>query len=76
MNQKIFLLVMVLMVPMLVLLSGAVSLLLLRMGYGVLVWALLPFLGLLFLVAVLGFVLSRLAGKGLRNSGSKSPEKD
>lgn len=76
MNQKIFLLVMVLAVPMLVLLSGAVSFSLLRMGYGVLVWALLPFLGLLLMVAVLGFVLSRAAGKGRRNSGSKSPEED
>lgn len=76
MNQKIFLLVMVLAVPLLVGLSGAVSFVLLRMGYGVVVWALLPFLGLLLLVAALGSILSRAAGKGSRGSGPKSPEED
>ncbi len=74
MNQKIFLLVMILAVPLLVGLSGAVSFVLLRMGYGVVVWALLPFLGLLLLVAALGFILSWAAGKGSRGSGPKSSE--
>ena len=76
MNQKIFLLIMILAVPLLVGLSGAVSFLLLRMGYGVVVWALLPFLGLLLLVAALGFILSRVAGKHRRGPGSKNPEED
>lgn len=76
MNQKIFLLAMVLAVPLLVGLSGVVSFVLLRMGYGVAVWALLPFIGLLLLVIALGSILSWAAGKGSRRSGPKSPEED
>ena len=79
MNQKIFLLVMILAVPLLVGLSGAVSFLLLRMGYSVLVWALLPFLGLLVLVAILGFILSQVAGRdsqGPGPKGSRGPKRD
>ena len=43
MQQKMMLLIMVLAVPLLVLVSGVVAFALLRMGYGVFVWALLPF---------------------------------
>ena len=76
MNQKILLLVMILAVPLLVGLSGAVSFVLLRMGYGVVVWALLPFLGLLLLVAALGFILSRVARKHGRGPGPKNSKED
>lgn len=64
MQQKTLLLVMVLSVPIMVLVSGLISFLLLRMGFGVLVWAVLPFLGLLLLVAALGLILGRSAGGG------------
>lgn len=64
MQQKTLLLVMVLAVPIMVLVSGLISFLLLRMGFGVLVWAVLPFLGLLLLVAALGLILGRSAGGG------------
>jgi hypothetical protein len=70
MSPKTQLLAMVMAVPVMVGLSGLASFLLLRMGYGVLVWALLPFLGLLLLVAALGFLLSRVRGSG----GSASPK--
>ena len=64
MQQKTLLLVMVLAVPIMVLVAGLISFLLLRMGFGVLVWAVLPFLGLLLLVAALGLILGRSAGRG------------
>lgn len=64
MQQKTLLLVMVLAVPIMVLVSGLISFLLLRMGFGMLVWAVLPFLGLLLLVAALGLILGRSAGGG------------
>jgi hypothetical protein len=48
-------------VPLAVLLAGVVAFLLLRAGFGILVWAILPFLGMLVLVAVLGVFLSRAA---------------
>lgn len=77
-NQKVFLLTMVLAVPLLVGLSGMVSFLLLRMGYSFVVWALLPFLGLLLLVAVMGITLSWAARKVSRGAGSdnKTNEED
>ncbi|CAN5657369.1 hypothetical protein BH24ACT20_BH24ACT20_03560 [soil metagenome] len=72
MSQKTLLLVMVLAVPVMVGLSGLVSFLLLKMGYGVIVWAVLPFVGLLLLVGVLGIFLSRSAVRGERISGKGS----
>lgn len=76
MQQKTLLLVMVLAVPIMVLVSGLISFLLLRMGFGVLVWAVLPFLGLLLLVAALGLILSRLAGGGGKRASEKVPKGD
>lgn len=49
-------------VPIAVLCAGVVAFLLLRAGFGVFVWAVLPFLGMLVVVALLGLVLSRAAG--------------
>lgn len=76
MQQKTLLLVMVLAVPIMVLASGLISFLLLRMGFGVLVWAVLPFLGLLLLVAALGLILGRLAGGGGKRASEKVPKGD
>ncbi len=71
MNQKAMLLIMVLSVPLLVLVAGIVSFALLKMGYGVFVWAVLPFLGLVLIVAVLGLILGRMAGRGGQRSAKK-----
>ncbi|MGB3635705.1 MAG: hypothetical protein WA982_16840 [Rubrobacteraceae bacterium] len=61
-RPQILLAVLVGAVPLAVLCSGVVAFLLLRAGFGIFVWAVLPFLGLLVIVAVLGIFLSRAAG--------------
>ena len=76
MNQKVLLLVMVLAVPVLVGVSGMVSFALLRMGYGVFVWAALPFLGLLLIVAALGLILGRTTGRGGKGTFGKDRRGD
>jgi biotin transporter BioY len=60
-------------VPLVVAGAGVAAFLLMRAGYGVLVWAVLPFLASLFIVAALAFVLSRAAraGRG-RDEGEAS----
>lgn len=63
MHQKVMLLIMVLTVPLLVVVTGIISFTFLRMGYGIFVWAALPFLGLVLTVAVLGLVLGRISGR-------------
>ncbi|MGF1472242.1 MAG: hypothetical protein ACFB50_10940 [Rubrobacteraceae bacterium] len=55
-------------VPLAVLCAGVVSFLLLSAGYGLLVWAVLPFVGVLVVVAVIGVFLGRAAG-GRRRTG-------
>ena len=49
-------------VPLVVAGAGVVGFLLMRAGYGVLVWAVLPFLGSLLMVTGLAYVLSKAAG--------------
>jgi len=49
--------------------AGVVSFLLLRAGYGFLVWGLLPFLTLLLIALVLGAVLWWATGGALPGSG-------
>jgi hypothetical protein len=49
-------------VPLLVAGAGVAAFLLMRSGYGVLVWAVLPFVASLLVVATLAFLLSRAAG--------------
>lgn len=49
-------------VPLVVLLAGVVAFLLLRAGSSIFVWAMLPLLGSLVIVGILGFVLGRAAG--------------
>ena len=48
-------------VPLVVAGAGVAAFLLMRAGYGVLVWAVLPFVASLLVVAVIAFVLSRAA---------------
>ena len=62
MNRPLtLLLVLLVTVPLLVGGAGAASLLLLRAGYGVLVWGLLPLLGLLLISGALGAAIGRAA---------------
>jgi hypothetical protein len=49
-------------VPLVVAGAGVAAFLLMRSGYGVLVWAVLPFVASLLVVAALAFLLSRAAG--------------
>jgi hypothetical protein len=48
-------------VPLVVAGAGVAAFLLMRGGYGVLIWAVVPFVGSLLVVAALAFVLSRAA---------------
>lgn len=49
-------------VPLVVAGAGVAAFLLMRSGYGVLVWVVVPFVVSLLVVAALAFVLSRAAG--------------
>ena len=59
-------------VPLVVAGGGVAAFLLMRAGYSVLVWAVVPFVGSLLIVAALAFVLSRAAraGRGQDERGS------
>ena len=62
-------------VPLIVAAAGVVAFLLMRAGYGVLIWAVLPFLASMLVIAGLGVFLGRAAGgpRGPQRGGS-SPE--
>ncbi len=78
-RPQVLLAVLVGAVPLAVLLAGFVALLLLRAGFGIFVWAVLPFLGVLVVVGMLGVFLSRAASsrggaagtQGSKNGGEK-----
>ncbi|MDQ4105809.1 MAG: hypothetical protein M3157_01360 [Actinomycetota bacterium] len=74
MHPKTLLLVLIVTVPFLVGASGLASFALLQMGYGFFTGAVVPFLGLLLLVAVLGVVLGRAAGRGGKGVSRKRPD--
>jgi uncharacterized RDD family membrane protein YckC len=76
MHQKVMLLIMVLTIPLLVVVAGIISFVLLRMGYGIFVWAALPFLGLVLTVAVLGWILGRMAGEEGKRTSKKGSKVD
>ncbi len=57
-------------VPLVVAGAGVVAFLLMRAGYGVLVWAVLPFVASLLAVAAISFLLSRAARGGREGRGS------
>ena len=57
-------------VPLVVAGAGVAAFLLMRGGYGVLVWAVLPFMASLLVVAGISFALSRAAGRNRDERGS------
>ncbi len=76
MRPKTLLLVLIVTVPFLVGVSGLVSFMLLRTGYGFFAGAVVPFLGSLLFVVVLGLVLGRAAGRGGKGASEKNPNDD
>ena len=75
MNRPLALLFLLLVtVPLLVGGAGVASFLLLRAGYGVVVWALVPLLALLVLAGVLGVVIGR-AARVPRPEGDEGPHR-
>jgi membrane protein implicated in regulation of membrane protease activity len=62
-------------VPLVVAGAGVAALLLMRSGYGVLVWAVLPFVASLLMVAALAFLLSRAAGSRRRQDRSSEGQR-
>ena len=68
-------------VPLVVAGAGVAAFLLMRAGFGVLIWAVLPFLASLLAVAAIAFLLSRAAGgdrgrDGRGASGERSRGRD
>ncbi len=65
-------------VPILAVGAGVAAFLLMRAGYGVLVWGLLPFVGLLVISGALGLALGRAAGgrSGNGDSGRNGRSRD
>ena len=57
-------------VPLVVAGAGVAAFLLMRAGYGVVVWAVVPFVVSLLLVAALAFALSRAARSSRSQDGS------
>ncbi|MGI9050463.1 MAG: hypothetical protein ACR2GU_14010 [Rubrobacteraceae bacterium] len=76
MKPTTLLLVLILAIPLAVTGTGAVSFLLLRAGYGIFVWAVLPFVGLILLTVVIGLVLGRAAGGRRTGPARKNGRRD
>ncbi len=70
------LIVLVAVVPLGVGVAGLASFLLLRAGYGILVWAGLPFLVLILAAAGLGILLGRTASRRRGEPEDRSRDKD
>ena len=72
MHPQTLLFILVGAVPLVVAGAGVVAFMFMRSGYGILVWAVVPFLASLLIVAALAFVLSRAAraGRGQDERGS------
>ena len=76
MKPMTLLLVLVLAIPLAVAVAAVVSFLLLRAGYGVLVWAGLPFVGLVLLTALIGLSLGRASVGRRGGSDRKNGRRD
>ena len=74
MHAQTLLFILVGAVPLVVAGAGVVAFLLMRSGYGVLVWAVVPFLASLLVVAALAFVLSRAARASRGQDEREAPE--
>jgi hypothetical protein len=68
MHPQTLLLVLIGAVPLVVAVAGVAAFLLMRAGYGLLFWAVLPFVASMLVIAVLGGLLGRAAG------GRRGPE--
>ncbi|MDP9409051.1 MAG: hypothetical protein M3P70_00860 [Actinomycetota bacterium] len=68
MPPQTLLLVLIGAVPLVVAAAGLAAFLLMRAGYGLLFWAVLPFVASMLIIAVLGVFLGRAAG------GRRGPE--
>ena len=75
MHPQTLLFILLMIVPLVVAGAGVIAFLLMRAGYGVLVWAVLPFVASLLVVAAISFALSRAAGGG-RNRSSEGRSRD
>ena len=71
MHPQTLLLILLGSVPLVVAIAGVAAYLLMRGGYGVLVWAVLPFFGSLLVVAGISFFLSRAAGGRSRRDSAE-----
>ena len=73
-RPRTLLLVLVSVVPVIVALAFVVAILLARAGFGLVIWALLPFMVSMALIGVLGVVLGRAAAR--RASEGQRSRKD
>ena len=74
-RPRTLLLVLISVVPVIVALAFVVAILLERAGFGLVIWALLPFVVSMALIGVLGVVLGRTAAQGASES-RRSGEND
>ena len=75
MRPRTLLLVLISVVPIIVAVAFVVAVLLQRAGFGLAIWALLPFAVSMALIGGLGVVLGRAAARGARD-GRRSGEDD
>ena len=75
MSPRTLLFVLVAAVPLVVTVAVVVALLLMRAGFGVLIWAVLPFMASMLVIAALGAFLGRAAsGRQRPQRGESSSE--
>ena len=75
MRPRTLLLVLISVVPVIVAVAFVVAILLQRAGFGLAIWALLPFVVSMALIGVLGVVLGRAAARHA-SDGQRSGEDD
>ncbi|MDQ4128706.1 MAG: hypothetical protein M3151_12280 [Actinomycetota bacterium] len=73
MHPQTLLLVLIGVVPLVVAVAGVAAFLLMRAGYGLLLWAVLPFVVSMLVIAGLGVLLGRAAGAGREPEERGSP---
>lgn len=72
MHPQTLLMVLIGVIPLAVLVAGGAAFLLLRAGFGFLVWGVLPFVGLLVVAAAMGLVFGRAASSWRSSEGERS----
>lgn len=73
-HPRTLLLVLMAVVPVIVAVAFVVAIGLQRAGFGLVVWALLPFVASMALIGVLGVVLGRAAGRAADGSEDGGPQ--